>query len=145
MTIFIAADHAGFGLKEFVKTGLSGSEVRVVDFGPSSADSVDYPEFAQKVCVALKQEPTAMGILICGSGQGMAMTANKFDHIRAALCYNDEITKLSRQHNNANIICLGSRGLSQDEALKMIQTFVQTPFEGGRHERRVSKIHSIPC
>lgn len=145
--IFIASDHAGFELKKQVVEALK-SECDVQDFGPFNLDSVDYPDFADKVCQQLKShsEPgiqlTEFGILICGSGQGMAMRANKYPHIRAALVYGEEITALTREHNNANVICLGSRFCTLEQALKWIQIFKKTTFAGGRHQTRVAKVCS---
>lgn len=142
--IHIASDHAGFELKsqviEFIKSSL---KIQYTDHGPLTTDSVDYPDYANKVALALKNKTNALGILICGSGQGMCLRANKFSHIRAALVYNNEIAKLSREHNNANIICLGARFCSKDEAILWIQTFINTPFSEGRHAQRVAKI-SLP-
>ena len=146
--IHIASDHAGVELKsqiiEFIKSNL---KLTCIDHGPLTTDSVDYPDYANKVAIALKNKTNALGILICGSGQGMCLRANKFSYIRAALVYNDEIAKLSREHNNANIICLGARFCSKDEASQWIQTFINTPFSEGReaqrHIQRVAKI-SLP-
>lgn len=115
------------------------------DFGPSTADRVDYPDFAKKLCVELLAEKknassNAVGILICGSGQGMAMTANRFHGIRAAVAWNEESARLSRAHNDANILCLGARLIDQELALKIVETFLTTSFEGGRHSGRVAKL-----
>jgi ribose 5-phosphate isomerase B len=145
--IYIASDHAGFELKKQMVEALkaSGSECEIVDLGPSTADSVDYPDFADKLCKTINPQIDAtnlreFGVLICGSGQGMAMRANKYPHVRAALVYNDEITALSREHNNANIICLGSRFCTPEQALKWINIFKKTAFAGGRHQTRVAKL-----
>lgn len=139
--IHIASDHAGIELKsqlvEFIKLNL---RLNCTDHGPLTTDSVDYPDYADKVAHALKDQPSALGVLICGSGQGMCLRANKFSYIRAALVYNNEISKLSREHNNANIICLGARFCSNEEATQWIQTFINTPFSEGRHAQRVAKI-----
>lgn len=141
MNIYIASDHAGFELKEFI-IQQNISNLNWKNLGPASNQSVDYPDFADLVCkeVQLADNNNTKGILICGSGQGMAMRANKFEKIRAALCWNSEIAKLSRQHNNANILCLPARFITQNEALKIIESFLSTPFEGGRHEARVQKL-----
>ena len=148
--ILIASDHAGFELKkqviEALKVELKDCDIK--DFGPANLDSVDYPDFADKVCLEMKSHSesgiqlTVFGILICGSGQGMAMRANKHPHIRAALVYSDEITSLTREHNNANIICLGSRFCTLEQALKWIHIFKKTAFAGGRHQTRVAKLCS---
>lgn len=148
--IFIASDHAGFELKKQVAEILKSEfkDCDIQDLGPSNLDSVDYPDFADKVCKALKPQTDAaailpeFGILICGSGQGMAMRANKYPHIRAALVYNDDITFVSREHNNANVICLGARFCTLEQALKWIQIFKKTTFAGGRHQTRVAKVCS---
>lgn len=145
--IFIASDHAGFELKKQIVEALTlqGSENNVQDLGPFNLDSVDYPDFADKICQMIKPQTEAQtlpefGILICGSGQGMAMRANKYPHIRAALVYSDEIVSVSREHNNANIICLGARFCTLEQALKWINIFKKTAFAGGRHQTRVAKV-----
>ena len=137
----MATDHAGFEYKAHLVQKLK-AEYDVIDLGPSDSTSVDYPDFANLVAIQLKNSPEAMGILICGSGQGMALRANKYPHIRAALVYSDETAKLSREHNDANVICLGSRFCSLSEALKWTDLFLKTPFAGGRHQSRVAKIGS---
>ena len=138
--ICIASDHAGFQLKELVKNYLISKNVSVIDLGPSNENSVDYPDFAKKVSRRVKLKKSDLGILVCGSGTGMAISANKIRGIRAAVCYNLKSTRLSRLHNDANIIALGSRLTSKKMSLKLVSTFVQTKFEGGRHLRRVKKI-----
>lgn len=146
MKLLIASDHAGFELKQHVVQALqSQTNFTIQDFGTTSLDSVDYPDFADQVCKSLKSETTAaalteMGILICGSGQGMALRANKYPHIRAALVYSEEITRLSREHNDANIICMGSRFCTLEQALHWIQIFSDTNFAQGRHQNRVIKL-----
>lgn len=148
--ILIASDHAGFELKqEMIRRH---PELPWKDLGTNSKDSVDYPDFAAKLCEEWIEttgffpaehdalESGVLGLLICGSGQGMNIRANRYPEIRAALCWNTEITKLSRQHNNANILCLPARFLKEDEAQKIIQAFVGTKFEGGRHSVRVAKL-----
>ncbi len=142
--IYIASDHAGLKLKNQIVTALK-LENDVQDLGPFDTASVDYPDYANLVCAQIKPqvdltELREMAILICGSAQGMALRANKFSHIRAALVYSDEISRLSREHNNANVICLGSRFCTTEEALKWINTFKKTAFAGGRHQTRVAKV-----
>ncbi len=136
----IASDHAGYKLKEDIKNHLISKNISIIDLGPFSTNSVDYPEFAKKVSNRLRSKRSDKGILICGSGTGMAISANKTKGIRAAVCYNIKSTKLSRQHNNANVICIGSRFTNKSIALKLVATFLKTKFEGGRHLRRVKKI-----
>lgn len=144
MKILIASDHAGFELKEYLKKNLSSSDISILDLGPSDSTSVDYPDYADKVCQQIPDQSPAsniMGILICGSGQGMCIRANKFSHIRAALCSSPEITELSRKHNDANVLCLGARFTDSSMASELALKFIQTEFEGGRHARRVEKLH----
>ena len=138
--ICIASDHAGYDLKEEIKDYLIKKSISVIDLGPFSKDSVDYPDYAKKVAKRLILRKSDAGILVCGSGTGMAITANKFKGIRAAQCYNKVSTILSRQHNNSNIICLGSRLLKYKEAFKYVTYFLNTKFESGRHQKRISKI-----
>ena len=138
--ICIASDHAGYRLKEVIKDYLIKNNISVIDLGPENKKSVDYPDFARKVSFRVKTKKSDVGILICGSGTGMAISANKIKGIRAAVCYNMPSTRLSRQHNNANIISLGSRLIKKNDALKMVTTFLKTEFEKGRHLRRVKKI-----
>ena len=138
--VCIASDHAGYKLKETIKNFLVFKNVSIIDLGPNSNSSVDYPDFAKKVSNRVKSKRSDVGILVCGSGTGMAITANKTKKIRAAVCYNLTSTRLSRQHNNANIIALGSRLTKKSTALKLISVFLSTKFEGGRHLRRVKKI-----
>ena len=138
--ICIASDHAGYRMKERIKDYLINKSISVIDLGPFSEDSVDYPDYAKKVAMRLILLKSDAGILVCGSGTGMAITANKFKGIRAAQCYNKTSTILSRKHNNSNIICLGSRMLKNNEAIKYIKYFLNTKFEGGRHQKRISKI-----
>ena len=138
--IYIASDHAGFTLKEFLKKKLS-KKIKFDDQGPHSDEiSVNYPDFAHKLCKKVSKNSLNMGILICGSGMGMAMAANRHKKIRAALCYSVKNTKLSRLHNNANVITLGARLINKNTAMKCINTFLKTKFEGGRHLKRVKKI-----
>lgn len=138
IAIAIGADHAGFEYKEQLEQFLK--EYHVKDFGAHSADSVDYPDFAHPVASAVESEEFNLGILICGSANGVAITANKHQGIRAAICWSEEIAKLARQHNNANILCIPARYVSIDEAKKITDAFLRTDFEGGRHANRVDKI-----
>jgi len=136
----IASDHAGYALKEIIKDFLINKGISVIDLGTFSIDSVDYPDYAKKVAKRVVLKKSDLGILICGSGTGMAITANKFKGIRAAQCYNKSSTILSRQHNNANVICLGARILKKNEAFKLVSYFLNTKFEVGRHQKRINKI-----
>ena len=138
--VCIASDHAGFKLKENIKDFLINKNISTIDLGPDNDKSVDYPDFAKKVSRRLKLKKSDLGILICGSGTGMSLSANKIKGIRAAVCYNSRSTRLSRQHNNANIICLGSRLISSKNALNLVNIFLKTKFQGGRHLKRVKKI-----
>ncbi len=138
MKIAIGADHAGFEYKEALTAFLSAHEVK--DFGTYSSDSVDYPDFAHPVSFAVEAKEFDLGILICGSGNGIAITANKHKEIRAAICWNTELASLARQHNNANILCLPARFISIKEAQEITFTFLKTDFEGGRHQSRINKI-----
>jgi ribose 5-phosphate isomerase B len=138
--ICIASDHAGYDLKEKIKDFLVKKNISVIDLGPFSNHSVDYPDYAKKVAKRLILRKSDMGILVCGSGTGMSITANKFKGIRAAQCYNKKSTILSRQHNNSNIICLGSRMLRYKEAFEYVTFFLNTKFEVGRHQKRINKI-----
>ena len=138
--IFISSDHAGFNLKELIKKKFS-KKYLFLDLGTnSSKESVNYPEFAHKLCKKVANNSKNIGILVCGSGMGMSMAANKHKKIRAAVCYSIKNTKLSRLHNNANIITLGSRLIKKNIAFKCIEVFLNTKFEGGRHTKRVRKI-----
>ena len=138
--IFISSDHAGFKLKESIKNYLKNKKVKFEDLGPKDDSSVDYPDYAHKVARKIKLNKRNVGILVCGSGMGMAMTANKHKNIRAALCYSVKNVKLSRLHNDANVITLGERLISKKLAFKCIDAFLNTNFEGGRHLKRVKKI-----
>jgi ribose 5-phosphate isomerase B len=138
--IMIGSDHAGFDLKSTVIRHIEALGGEVHDFGPFAADSVDYPDYAHPVAEAVLKEAT-LGILICGSGNGVAMTANKHADIRAALCWTVELAELAKQHNNANILCIPARFVSEQTALTMVDAFLNTPFEGGRHNNRVGKIN----
>ncbi|MNK08614.1 putative sugar phosphate isomerase YwlF [compost metagenome] len=138
LKIAIGADHAGFEYKELLKDFLSDHEV--TDFGTHSLDSVDYPDFAHPVASAVEKGEADFGVLVCGSAQGVAITANKHQGIRAAVTWLTDIAKLSRQHNNANVICIPARFVSPELAKEMVTAFLETPFEGGRHANRVNKI-----
>ena len=137
--IFIASDHAGYRLKEYVISKFS-KKAKLIDLGPKTDDSVDYPDFAKKLSKKISSKKGSFGILVCGSGTGMAIVANKTKNVRAALCYSIKNTKLSRLHNNANIITLGARLINKNKAFNLIRVFLNTKFEGGRHLRRVKKI-----
>ncbi len=138
--IILASDHAGFKLKEVIKSFLLKKKKKVLDLGTNDTNSVDYPDFAHKLSIKMKKNRNLLGILVCGSGIGMDMAANKHKNIRAALCYSVKSAKLSRLHNNANVIAIGSRLTEKKLALKCVNVFLKTNFEGGRHLRRVNKI-----
>ncbi len=138
--IFISSDHAGYKLKETIKSYLLKKKLIFQDLGPNSDSKVDYPDYAHKVAKKVKSNKNHVGILICGSGMGMSITANRHRNIRAAQCFNLKSTKLSRLHNDANIITLGSRLLSKKNVLNYINVFLNTKFEGGRHSKRIKKI-----
>ncbi len=136
----IGGDHAGFEYKQQVISFLESQGYEVKDFGPDSSDSVDYPDYIHPMATAIEKGELDAGIAICGSGNGVCMTANKHQGIRAALVWETELAALSRQHNNANVVCIPARFVSYDLAQNMVSTFLSTDFEGGRHERRVDKI-----
>ena len=138
--IFISSDHAGFKLKETIKDHLRNKKIKFEDLGPKSDSSVDYPDYAHKVARKVKSRKSNVGILVCGSGTGMNIAANKHKNIRAAQCFNLKSTKLSRLHNDANIITLGARLITKKNALKFVSVFLNTKFDGGRHLKRVKKI-----
>ena len=138
--IFISSDHAGFKLKEAIKVYLSKKKLTFQDLGPHNNDRVDYPDYAHKVARRVKISKNNIGILVCGSGMGMNIAANRHKNIRAAQCFNLKSTKLSRLHNDANIITLGSRLLTKKNALSCVGVFLNTKFEGGRHSSRIRKI-----
>ena len=138
--IAIGCDHAGFEYKEDIISFLEGKELAYKDFGTYSIDSVDYPDFAHPVANAVENKEAAFGILLCGSANGVAITANKHQHIRAAICWGEELAELARKHNNANVICIPSRFVREGDVEKMLDIFIHTEFEGGRHEKRVEKI-----
>lgn len=138
--IAIGADHAGFEQKQAIIHWLKRNGYEVIDAGPDSEASVDYPDHVHPVANAVEDGKAWLGIILCGSGNGAAMTANKHQGIRAALCWNNELASLARQHNDANVLSIPSRFVPEAVALAMVQTFLETPFEGGRHQRRVDKI-----
>lgn len=138
LKIAIGADHAGFEYKQALAESLTANQV--TDFGTYSTDSVDYPDFAHPVANAVESGEADFGILVCGSANGVAITANKHQGIRAAICWKEEIAALARQHNNANVVCIPARFISIDEAKQIVNTFLSTAFEGGRHANRVNKM-----
>ena len=138
--ILIASDHAGFKLKEVIKKYLSKNEIKVIDLGPYKLIKVDYPDYAHKLSKKINLNKKLTGVLVCGSGIGMEITANRYKNVRAALCYDQKSAKLSRLHNNANVITLGSRLTKKSVALKCINIFLNTKFKGGRHTKRIKKI-----
>ena len=138
--VVLASDHAGFELKEEIKKFLIKKRNKIVDLGTKNTNSVDYPDFAHLLSKKMKTNNNKFGILVCGSGIGMDMTANKHKNVRAALCYDIKSTKLSRQHNNANVMTIGARLTRKNIALKCVDTFIKTDFKGGHHLRRVKKI-----
>ena len=140
LPVAIGSDHAGFDYKEAVISFLDGKSVSWKDFGTYSTDSVDYPDFAHPVAEAVEKNEAAFGILICGSGNGVAITANKHQNIRAAICWGEELAELSRKHNDANVICIPARFVKENLVENMVEIFMHTDFEGGRHENRVKKI-----
>ena len=138
--IILASDHAGFKLKEEIKKFLIKKRKKIMDLGTDSHSSVDYPDFAHGLAKKIKNDSKLLGILVCGSGIGMDIVANKHKNIRAALCYSVKSTRLSREHNNANVMAIGARLTKKKVALKCVSTFIKTNFKGGRHLRRVRKI-----
>lgn len=143
MKIALGADHAGYLLKEAIKKYFSENDITYKDYGTFKIESCDYPEFSYKVSQAVASGEADLGILICGTGIGMCITANKIKGIRGALAYNEETAKLSRLHNDANVLCLGGRMLEEKEALKIVHTWLNTSFEGGRHENRLKLINKL--
>lgn len=143
MIIPIASDHAGFKAKETVKKLLEELNHTPVDYGTHSEDSVDYPDFAIEVAKRVNDGEHEQGIIICGSGQGVCMTANKYPKVRAGLVYSSKVAEMTRLHNNANVLCLPGRELNEDELKDILQSWFTTSFEGGRHQRRVEKIESL--
>ena len=140
MTIAIGNDHAGPDYKKAIIQYLESQNIEVLNFGTDTFDSVDYPDFRHKVAEAVESKKADLGIVICGSGNGIAMTVNKHQGVRCALCWTKEITALARQHNNANVMSIPARFTAIEQAVEMVKTFLETEFEGGRHEKRVNKI-----
>ena len=138
--VVLASEHAGFKLKEEIKKFLIKKKRKVIDLGTANVSSVDYPDYAHLLSKKMEKNKNQFGILICGSGAGMSMAANKHKNIRAALCYDIKSTKLSRLHNNANVMTIGAKLTKKNVALKCVSTFLKTDFDGGRHSRRVKKI-----
>ncbi len=136
----LACDHAGYAYKEAITEVLQEYKISIADFGCFGPESTDYPDYVHPAADALKDGSAELGIVVCGSGNGVAMTANKHQHIRAALCWTPEIARLARQHNDANVLAIPARFVSKDTAQEIVRAFVETPFEGGRHARRVNKI-----
>ncbi len=144
MRIALGCDHGGFELKEYVKVYLENrGDVDVLDLGTYSTESVDYPEYAARVAHAILEGKADRGILMCGTGIGISISANKFKGIRAALCHDGYTARMSRLHNNANILAMGGRTTGKEVATDMVRIWLETPFEGGRHQRRLDKIHAI--
>lgn len=143
MKIAFASDHAGFELKQILTKWLKTLDHQILDFGAFSTESVDYPDYAYPASEAVAAGIADLGVLICGTGTGMSLTANKVIGIRAASCFNEDYARLAREHNNANVITFGARFVTEETAKKMILTFLETDFEGGRHMVRVEKIHSL--
>lgn len=142
-TILLAADHAGYALKEDLETHLSDLGYEAVDLGTDSEESVDYPDYAHRLAEAIAAGRAERGILCCGAGIGMSITANKVAGVRAANCTDERMAALAREHNDANVLCLGARLLEPADAKKIVWTFLETPFAGGRHARRVGKIERV--
>ncbi|MEN8957406.1 MAG: ribose 5-phosphate isomerase B [Flavobacteriales bacterium] len=140
MNFALGSDHAGYELKEKIKDILKEKNIGYEDFGPFSDESVDYPDFGHKVGESVQNKENTLGIAICGSGNGINMTVNKYKDVRSALCWTKEICELARQHNNANVLAIPARFISEELAIEIVETFIKTEFEGGRHTRRVNKI-----
>ena len=141
MNIIISNDHAGTELKNVIKTFLENKGYSVINVGEDLGNSVDYPDYIHPLAKDISNKKEEKGIIICGSGNGVSMVANKYEGVRAALCWNKDIASLSRLHNNANVLSLPARFLTNEKAIEIVQTFLETDFEGGRHERRVKKIN----
>jgi len=143
MKVALASDHGGYKLKEAIKSYLEELKIEYEDFGTFSEESVDYPDFAYKAAKAIQEGRADRGIFICGTGIGISMAANKVRGIRAALCYNIFAAEMSRRHNDANVLCLGGRVLGEELAKAIVKVWLETPFDGGRHKRRIDKISEI--
>ena len=139
-TLLIVADHAGYETKEFIKQALEKEGYTLRDYGTFSSESMDYPDVVHPLAKAINNGEEEQGIIICGSGNGVNMVANKYPNVRSALCWQEELAALARQHNNANVVAIPARFISKESALKIVKTFLASSFEGGRHERRVAKI-----
>ncbi len=140
MKIAIACDHAGYELKDYLKNNLQQQNIEVIDYGTNGPESVDYPDFGHKVCNDVEAAKVDFGILICGTANGMAMTANKHENIRCGLCWSPEIATLTKQHNNANVIAIPARFVNKEEGWMITQAYMDASFEGGRHQNRINKI-----
>ena len=140
MIISIGNDHAGVEHKNEIINYLKNKKIEIINHGTNTEESVDYPDYIHPVAIEVEKKEENVGIIICGSGNGAAMTANKHKKIRAALCWSEEIARLAKQHNNANVVCIPARFISKEDALQIVKAFIDTNFEGGRHERRVNKI-----
>lgn len=140
MKIAIGNDHAGYDMKVILLKWLEENGYEIKNFGTDSSDSVDYPDYVHPLASAVENGEFDLGVLVCGSGQGVSFTANKHQGIRAALCWQPEIAKLAREHNNANIVCMPGRFLSPEEGIAILKTFLSTDFEGGRHQNRIDKV-----
>lgn len=140
MNLYIGSDHAGYQHKKTIIKYLKSKKIKIVDIGPQTEESVDYPEYAHKVCEKIKEKNK--GILICGSGNGISMAANKHKNIRAAICWNKKIAELARKHNDANILSIPARFINEKETIEILNIFLKTEFEGGRHQRRINKINT---
>lgn len=142
--IYLTSDHAGMDLRARVSAHLTHSGYKVMDLGPKQGESVDYPDYGEKLAAALKDDPDARGVAICGSGIGISIAVNRFSWARAALVSEPEAARLSRQHNDANVLALGERLIAPETALSCVDAFLETAFEGGRHQRRVDKLAGLP-
>ncbi len=140
MNLYIGSDHAGYQHKKTIIKYLKSKKIKIIDMGPETEESVDYPEYAHKVCEKIKENNK--GILICGSGNGISMAANKHKNIRAAICWNKKIAELARKHNDANILSIPARFINKKETIEILNVFLKTEFEGGRHQRRINKINT---
>ena len=143
MKIAIASDHAGFKMKEMLKKFLDENGYGVLDLGTKSEESVDYPDYAQKLCKKLLEDKADLGVLVCGTGIGMSISANRFKNIQASVCHNTTEASLTKRHNKANVLCLGARIIGDEVAKDCVKTFIEAKFESGRHARRVCKIDGI--
>ena len=143
MKIGIASDHAGYKMKEYIKEKLLNEGLKIVDYGTYSDESVDYPDYASKLARDISEGRLERGILICGTGVGMSIVANKYPNVRAGIAYSDEVAELIARHNNANVICLGGRTMGLEEGFRRVKIWLNSGFDGGRHERRINKIRDL--